>query len=252
MTTTDKDKKYRPKRRSLKEASASFQKKNSSSKKKPVKRVRKKPVSKPASRRRISKDDRVRQIQIRIGLFASVILLFVILWFMRVFPIQKDHAINLSASVTQYKDQVRHYCEEYSIPAFSEVVLAIMQQESAGTVPDVMQASESPFNTWYSNTPNSILDPDYSIRVGVETFAYCLNEAGCTSPRDIDSLKLALQNYNYGNSYATWALDHYGGYSPDNALEFSENMKVRLGWSNYGDPEYVSHVLRYYRKGLSF
>ena len=98
------------------------------------------------------------------------------------------------------------YCEEYSIPAFSQVVLAIMQQESAGSVADVMQASESPFNTWYANTPNSILDPDYSIRVGVETFAYCLNEAGCTSPRQKSRLKLALQTYNYGNSYASWAV----------------------------------------------
>lgn len=155
--------------------------------------------------------------------------------------------MDLSDSVLQYQEQVLQYCEEYSIPAFSQIVLAIMQQESAGSVPDVMQASESPFNTWYANTPNSIPDPDYSIRVGVETFAYCLEEAGCAAPNQKERLKLALQTYNYGNSYASWALTNYGGYSPDNALEFSENMKIKLGWNQYGDPEYVSHVLRYYR-----
>ncbi|MFQ9152322.1 MAG: lysozyme family protein [Blautia sp.] len=159
----------------------------------------------------------------------------------------KGRAVDLSDSVLQYQEQVLQYCEEYSIPAFSQIVLAIMQQESAGSVPDVMQASESPFNTWYANTPNSIPDPDYSIRVGVETFAYCLEEAGCAAPNQKERLKLALQTYNYGNSYASWALTNYGGYSPDNALEFSENMKVKLGWNQYGDPEYVSHVLRYYR-----
>ena len=76
---------------------------------------------------------------------------------------------------------------------FEPFFLAIMQQESAGSVPDVMQASESPFNTWYANTPNSIPDPDYSIRVGVETFAYCLEEAGCAAPNQKERLKLALQ-----------------------------------------------------------
>ena len=81
----------------------------------------------------------------------------------------------------------------------------------------------------------------------METFAYCLEEAGCTAPNQKERLKLALQTYNYGNSYASWALTNYGGYSLDNALEFSENMKVKLGWNQYGDPEYVSHVLRYYR-----
>lgn len=201
-------------------------------------------------RKKITRTERQRQIQIRLGFFSVAVLFCVILFYLGVFPFQKGHAVNLTDSVLQYQNQVESYCEEYDISAFSQVVLAIMQQESAGTVPDVMQASESPFNTWYANSPNSITDPDYSIRVGVETFAYCLDEAKCSSPRDRDGLKLALQNYNYGNAYATWALENYGGYSKDNAAEFSENMKLRLGWSNYGDPEYVDHVLRYYKTGF--
>ena len=206
--------------------------------------------TKKTSARKLTRADRQKQIQIRLGIFSVAFLFCLILFYQGVFPFQKGRAVNLTDSVLQYQDQVESYCEEYDIPAFSQVILAIMQQESAGTVPDVMQASESPFNTWYSNSPNSITDPDYSIRVGVETFAYCLDEAECSSPRDKDGLKLALQNYNYGNAYATWALNNYGGYSRDNAAEFSENMKLRLGWSSYGDPEYVDHVLRYYKTGF--
>lgn len=204
------------------------------------------------NRRTLTQAERKRQLHFRIGLSAAGIFIVFLLFFAPFGPhllsgSGKGRAVDLSDSVLQYQEQVLQYCEEYSIPAFSQIVLAIMQQESAGSVPDVMQASESPFNTWYANTPNSIPDPDYSIRVGVETFAYCLEEAGCAAPNQKERLKLALQTYNYGNSYASWALTNYGGYSPDNALEFSENMKIKLGWNQYGDPEYVSHVLRYYR-----
>ena len=140
----------------------------------------------PRKRRSLSVAERKKQLHLRIGLSLAGIFLVFFLFLAPFGPhllFGKGRAVNLSDSVLQYQALVDQYCEEYSIPAFSQVVLAIMQQESAGSVADVMQASESPFNTWYANTPNSILDPDYSIRVGVETFAYCLNEAGCTSPR---------------------------------------------------------------------
>jgi len=62
----------------------------------------------------------------------------------------------------------------------------------------------------------------------------------------MDNIKTALQGYNYGNGYIAWAKDNYGGYTYANAAEFSVMMAERLGWSSYGDKQYVSHVLRYY------
>lgn len=196
----------------------------------------------------MTRDARRRQIHIRIGLagVAAFLAILVVCGSMGILPFQRGRAVNLTESVLQYEPAVSAYCEEYGIPAYSQVVLAIMQQESAGQVVDVMQCSESPFNELYPQTPGGIQDTDYSIQVGVETFAYCLEEADCSSVRDRDGLMLALQNYNFGNSYATWAQENYGGYSPENALEFSQMMQTRLGWSQYGDPEYVQHVLRYY------
>ena len=38
-----------------------------------------------------------------------------------------------------------------------------MMAESRGRVPDVMQASECPYNKKYPNEPNGITDPEYSI-----------------------------------------------------------------------------------------
>ena len=61
-----------------------------------------------------------------------------------------------------------------------------------------MQSSECPYNTRYSNSPNAIQDADYSIQysiqVGIQYYADCLKEAGCTSPQDMDKLKLSLQD----------------------------------------------------------
>ena len=66
------------------------------------------------------------------------------------------------------------------------------------------------------------------------------------------SIKLALQGYNFGNGYISWAKTNYGGYSYANAVEFSTMQAARLGWDSYGDTQYPAHVLRYYPYGRAF
>ena len=158
----------------------------------------------------------------------------------------------LSQEVLSYTSTIQKYANQYGIPEYVSVIQAIMMQESGGRGTDPMQSSECPYNTRYSNSPNAIQDADYSIQVGIQSYADCLKEAGCTSPQDMDKLKLSLQGYNYGNGYITWALRNYGGYSEENALQFSNEQAASHGWSAYGDPEYVPHVLRYYSSGGLF
>lgn len=158
----------------------------------------------------------------------------------------------LSQEVLSYTATIQKYANQYGIPEYVSVIQAIMMQESGGRGTDPMQSSECPYNTRYSNSPNAIQDADYSIQVGIQYYADCLREAGCTSPQDMDKLKLSLQGYNYGNGYITWAIQKYGGYSAENALQFSNEQAASHGWSAYGDPEYVPHVLRYYSSGGSF
>ena len=158
----------------------------------------------------------------------------------------------LSQEVLSYTSTIQKYANQYGISEYVSVIQAIMMQESGGRGTDPMQSSECPYNTRYSNSPNAIQDADYSIQVGIQYYADCLKEAGCTSPQDMDKLKLSLQGYNYGNGYITWALRNYGGYSAENALQFSNEQAASHGWSAYGDPEYVPHVLRYYSSGGLF
>jgi len=68
----------------------------------------------------------------------------------------------------------------------------------------------------------------------------------CQSPNDIKGISLALQGYNFGNGYIDWASKNYGCYTKENARIFSAKMCAELGYSSYGDTEYVPHVLRYY------
>ena len=151
----------------------------------------------------------------------------------------------VSDEVKAYAGLIRLYAAEQGIPEYTELIMAVMMQESGGQGNDPMQASECAFNTKYPNTPGSISDPEYSIAVGIQNLAACLSQAGADSPEDIDRVSLALQGYNFGSGYISWALANYGGYSELNALEFSAMMAQRLGWPSYGDPYYVRNVFRY-------
>ncbi len=183
------------------------------------------------------------------GWIVVLILLIVVLFgalFSMVGGSNSSTVTPVSAEVEAYEPLIRQYARQYGIEEYVELIKAVMMQESGGQGTDPMQASECGYNTRYPNTPNGITDPEYSINVGIQNLAACLREAGVESPVDMNNIKLALQGYNYGNGYISWAKENYGGYTYANAVEFSKMMAERNGWSGYGDTEYVSHVLRYY------
>lgn len=181
----------------------------------------------------------------------GLIILVVITLFIGVFAcLSDDGGINseiepLSAEVLAYEETITKYAEQYKIEEYVPILEAIMMQESGGKGNDPMQSSESGFNTKYPRKPNGITDEDYSIEVGVQTFSNCLTRAKVESPADTEKLYLALQGYNYGSGYIEWAVTNFGGYTKANAKLFSDNKRAELGTDVYGDPFYVSHVMRY-------
>ena len=185
------------------------------------------------------------------GAFLLVFILIVGIIAGAAFSSSSESSESLSDEVLAYTSVIQQYASQYGIPEYVSAIQAIMMQESGGRGTDPMQCSESPYNTRFSHSPGSITDPDYSIEVGVQTFADCISQAGCSSPQDMDKLKLAWQGYNYGNGYIGWALQR-GGYTEANALQFSQEQAASHGWSSYGDPEYVPHVMRYYSGGSLF
>lgn len=165
---------------------------------------------------------------------------------------ESTETLPLSAEVEAYEPVIRKYAKQYGIPDYVLLIQAVMMQESGGRGNDPMQASECGYNTQYPRTPGGITDPEYSIAVGIHNLADCLQTAGAESPIDLEHIQLALQGYNFGSGYITWALRKYGEYSRANAIEFSLKMAEQMGWNSYGDKQYVPHVLRYYPIGKVF
>lgn len=158
----------------------------------------------------------------------------------------------VSAEVEAYEPLIQKYAKQYGIPEYVELIKAVMMQESGGRGLDPMQAAEGSFNTRYPHEPNGIQDPKYSIQCGVQELKAALISAEVENPIDMEHIKLALQGYNFGNGYISWAKTNYGGYSYANAVEFSTMQAQRLGWESYGDTQYPAHVLRYYPYGRAF
>lgn len=191
-----------------------------------------------------------------IGAGISLILLLVLLLFIGVFAALSDNSnvssttAPLSAEVLAYTDTIRKYAEQYDMEDYVPIIQAVMMQESSGKGTDPMQASECPHNTNYPKKPNGITDPEYSIDVGIRYLSDCFKEAQVMDTFDNEHIFLALQGYNYGNGYISWAVKNFGGYSKANAKVFSDQKKAELGWDVYGDPNYVEHVMRYVSLGF--
>lgn len=187
----------------------------------------------------------------------GLILILVICLFIGVFgSLSNNNNINtenspLSAEVLAYEGIITQYASHCGIEEYVPIIEAIMMQESGGKGNDPMQAAECEFNTKYPHVPNGIQDPVYSIEVGIQNFAECLTVAKVLNINDTNNLYLALQGYNYGKAYITWAYDLFGCYSKANAKVYSDNKKSELKIKVFGDPEYVEHVLRYYHFGNS-
>ena len=158
----------------------------------------------------------------------------------------------VSSEVEAYDPIIRQCAERYHIGEYVDLIKAVMMQESGGQGSDPMQASECGYNTRFPRKPNGITDPAYSVQVGIQELAACLRLAGVENPVDMEHIRLALQGYNYGEGYITWAKSRYGGYSVLNAMEYSTMMAERNHWDSYGDQNYVNHVLRYYPLGHAF
>lgn len=157
----------------------------------------------------------------------------------------------LSDSVRQYEEEVEKYAAEEGIEGQTEVLLALMMQESGGRGEDPMQASES-----YCGEVGCIEDPEVSIRQGVSYFATTLEKAD-------GDVKLALQAYNFGAGFIDYVMNRGGEYTQELAISFSaekyEELKDTGEYSCireeaeqydacYGDIYYVDAVLDYYEE----
>lgn len=142
-----------------------------------------------------------------------------------------------SSNVESLRSRVTTRCQELGISAFLPVVMAILRQESGGRnpsdLPDMFQCSES-----LGKKPNSIT-LDESIEQGPKYFKECLDAAN-------NKVEVALQAYNFGINFATWATLHHK--NEPFIQRWCLDYKLKMGFSaSFGDDKYVEHVKRFYR-----
>lgn len=160
-----------------------------------------------------------------------------------------ETSLTLSAEVEFYRDQIALEAAANNISEYTDLLLCIVMQESAGKYTDIFQCSES-----LGRPPNSITTEE-SIVQGVSYFAGILKDVGVTDPNDILNLRIALQAYNFGSGFVSYAKNN-GGWSQEVVDAFAKDKSKgvqrtgiaaeRQGKWKYGDQYYTDHVLRYY------
>ena len=146
----------------------------------------------------------------------------------------------LSADVLKYESLVQKITEEQGIPEVANIILAIIQVESGGRGGDVMQSSES-----QGLPPNSITDPETSIRYGVEAFKKAYEK---TKNYQMDIL-VATAGYNYGNAFIDWLHERNQDYSLENSETYSRDVVApTLGNTTGQTYSYVNEVSKKFGK----
>lgn len=116
------------------------------------------------------------------------------------------------ADAKKYSPVIHDELEKYHLESYTEVLVALMQQESHGQGRDPMQASESA-----GLERNTITDPNQSIQVGVKHFQRALTYG---NQKKVD-FPTIIQAYNMGIGYIDYVAQHGGKHSEELAKNFS-------------------------------
>lgn len=150
---------------------------------------------------------------------------------------QRSYAsAGLSERVLQWQETVEKELEAYDLLQYTDLILVLIQLESQGVLPDVMQSSES-----LGLPPNTIQDPKKSIQAGVAHFKRGVDEM---KRHDVD-LKTLIQAYNFGNAFIPYVADRGTVWKQSLSEEFSDLNAQKLGWASFGDKDYVSKAMQY-------
>lgn len=196
---------------------------------------------------------------IMIASFGVFVLIFSLLLFVIVlFSDEEDgggshiqyNGVNVSAEVLAHKLLLEKYAREYGIEEYINVLLAIIQVESGGTLEDVMQSSES------LGLPPNTLSTEESIKQGCKYFSDLLASA---EAKNCD-LNAVIQSYNYGGGFLYYVSSHGKKYTFQLAESFARvksggtkvtytnpiAVKKNGGWRyNYGNMFYALVVEQY-------
>ncbi|MTW88366.1 peptidase P60, partial [Virgibacillus dakarensis] len=159
--------------------------------------------------------------------------------------------VSVSEDVLKHQPMVEKYAQVYGISEYVSTLLAIIQVESGGKVPDVMQSSES-----LGLPPNS-LDTEASIKQGTKYFSDLLRSV----EKNGGDINVVIQAYNYGGAFIDFVAKRSSQYNFELAESFAKErsggikvtysnpiaVKKNGGWRyRYGNMFYVDLVSQYF------
>ena len=163
---------------------------------------------------------RRKKKQVQRNFSVVVVALAVFFFYMMMGNISGMYEDHLEKKETEKMGQVANHApalqRELSAAGLEEymvVLAAIMYQESKGVGGDPMQSSES-----VGQAPNSITDPDESIRHGVAHFKRAVSKGEALN---VD-FATVIQSYNMGLGYIDFVSENGGKHSESLAKEFSK------------------------------
>lgn len=142
--------------------------------------------------------------------------------------------IGLSESTMQWLDEVEAEAEAQGVSELVPYIMAVIEVESKGQLPDLMQSSES------LGLPPNTLNERESIAQGIRYLAsaFALAEAG-----GLDDPLAIVQSYNFGTSYVKYLINKGKQHSVDVAEEYSRTVVApSLGNTNGSTYSYVNAV----------
>ncbi|WP_409275218.1 lysozyme family protein [Neobacillus sp. SCS-31] len=117
-----------------------------------------------------------------------------------------------SENVKKYTPLIHTELQKVQLEEYTPLLAAVMQQESRGKGGDPMQSSESA-----GLPPNSINDPEQSIRQGVKHFQRAIQYG---QKKNVD-LPTIIQAYNMGLGYIDFIAENGGRHKEDFAKKYS-------------------------------
>lgn len=178
-----------------------------------------------------------------------------------IFLRKKTVSPSVNSACENYRPDVEQIAANYDMSDYTDLILALMMQESSGHGADVMQSSEGAYNTEYPQEPNGITDVDYSIRCGIQELKYAMEKAGANFSfqifpilglhfRLIISVQIPISNYLHNHGITEWSVSSSEAFaqmaSGNTARSQEDTYYNTAGPWDYGDQYYPEHVLRYY------
>lgn len=145
---------------------------------------------------------------------------------------------SLPEEVLTWKSIVEEICAEEGMSDYVPYVLGIIAVETGGRIDtsrDIMQSSESK-----GLAPNTISDPEESIKAGVQLLKGIKEDAKSLGVSDMNAV---IQSYNFGRYYVTWLATNNKSHSLEVAEGYSKSVVAPANGNSNAETIGYSHPI---------